>query len=1000
MSIRALPPGVIAQIKSSTAITSLNGVVVELVKNSLDAGATEVDISVDYARGGCVVEDNGLGILPSEFGDAGSLGKLYHSSKVDSHTPVHGGHGTFLASLSALSFFSITSHHHLHRSHNTLSMHKSQVISFQTPAPPQQHLPSFDHGTRVAVRDLFGNIPVRMKQRAIIAEKHGGNSREWESLKRDMVSLILGWPLCISISVRESGINQKMAIRSPEVQAYSDPTAETSKICKVLLQASFITAQERSSWVPVEASTTKMKISGAISLEPSATKHVQFIAFGIQPLMVFDRQSILHDEINHLFQNSAFGNEEVTEELDSAEKIERAGNGRYGGDVFTGKELKGRRKGVDRWPMFYINIQHKVLFSKASKVDMDTILDDKGDSLSDTLRLIQTMVFEFLTKNHFRARVTRGRSPLHKKTERFSGDALVVTTTEIARGFQPLKSSSAKRKLPSKKYLSNSDLLGANVNIPSFHGSPSNSESPFDGWSRIKSGISESKSFCPKDAIPALASRSSPARPTTAPSPQNRHSSVTIRSSTLDTIRSPKSSKPSIPFVSSTGKIMHKPFEDETALCAFANPNIPVTPHGIDTVVNGVTVINWTNPVTQVTSLVNQRTGLCIPASKPNVTRRSSPTNRLQLSSRKKLRSTIDSKVEGTSPWIDSLLTNWENAIFKPAEVAIPEVSLQGNGVSQRILHGPKHNCSQLDIDQAFKDTHAGVDGQITKDALGKAEVISQVDKKFILVKLKCGSSAQSGDTLQDTLVIIDQHAADERIRLEALLSELCTKPELTTSESNILTITLDKPLTFDVPSKETQLLRTHREHFKAWGIIYDEPNHIPFMKEKENKRLLIRALPPGIAERCKRDPHLLIDLIRTEAWKVHSSTVSNSSTTSTNVTMGKHFWLTKIHTCPQGILDMLSSRACRSAIMFNDELSKERCDVLVKKLADCAFPFQCAHGRPSLVPVVDLGRVENVGVSRISYDDLNGGEDNGSSFWKEYRRWKMTRKSEMYKYT
>lgn len=77
MSIQPLPPDVIAQIKSSISITSLNGVICELVKNSLDAGATKLDISVDYSRGGCFVEDDGLGILPFEFGTDGHLGKLY-----------------------------------------------------------------------------------------------------------------------------------------------------------------------------------------------------------------------------------------------------------------------------------------------------------------------------------------------------------------------------------------------------------------------------------------------------------------------------------------------------------------------------------------------------------------------------------------------------------------------------------------------------------------------------------------------------------------------------------------------------------------------------------------------------------------------------------------------------------------------------------------------------------------------------------------------------------
>jgi len=77
MSIQALPPDVIAQIKSSIAITSLNGVVCELLKNSLDASSTRIDISVDYAKGSCIIEDDGLGILPAEFREAGGLGKLY-----------------------------------------------------------------------------------------------------------------------------------------------------------------------------------------------------------------------------------------------------------------------------------------------------------------------------------------------------------------------------------------------------------------------------------------------------------------------------------------------------------------------------------------------------------------------------------------------------------------------------------------------------------------------------------------------------------------------------------------------------------------------------------------------------------------------------------------------------------------------------------------------------------------------------------------------------------
>jgi len=77
MSIRRLPDDVVAQIKSSTVITSLNDVVEGLLRNSLDAHATQVNISVDYGRGSCCVEDDGRGIAPAEFLRDGGLGKRH-----------------------------------------------------------------------------------------------------------------------------------------------------------------------------------------------------------------------------------------------------------------------------------------------------------------------------------------------------------------------------------------------------------------------------------------------------------------------------------------------------------------------------------------------------------------------------------------------------------------------------------------------------------------------------------------------------------------------------------------------------------------------------------------------------------------------------------------------------------------------------------------------------------------------------------------------------------
>jgi len=77
MSIKLLPGDVIAQIKSSVVITSLNGVVYGLLQNSFDASASTICVSIDYGRGNCTVEDDGVGIPPADFHEYGGLCKLY-----------------------------------------------------------------------------------------------------------------------------------------------------------------------------------------------------------------------------------------------------------------------------------------------------------------------------------------------------------------------------------------------------------------------------------------------------------------------------------------------------------------------------------------------------------------------------------------------------------------------------------------------------------------------------------------------------------------------------------------------------------------------------------------------------------------------------------------------------------------------------------------------------------------------------------------------------------
>uniref|UniRef100_A0A2R8N8L2 MutL homolog 3 n=1 Tax=Callithrix jacchus TaxID=9483 RepID=A0A2R8N8L2_CALJA len=65
-----------------------------------------------------------------------------------------------------------------------------------------------------------------------------------------------------------------------------------------------------------------------------------------------------------------------------------------------------------------------------------------------------------------------------------------------------------------------------------------------------------------------------------------------------------------------------------------------------------------------------------------------------------------------------------------------------------------------------------------------------------------------------------------------------------------------------------------------------------------------------------------------------------------------------------QGILPLtvqkvLASQACHGAVKFNDGLSLEESCRLIEALSLCQLPFQCAHGRPSMLPLADIDHLE-----------------------------------------
>ncbi|KAH0533878.1 hypothetical protein FGG08_007502 [Glutinoglossum americanum] len=988
-AILPLPAEVIAQIKSSAAITSLNGVVLGLLGNSLDAGAVRVEIEVDFRRGGCTVEDDGVGIPPAEFQEDSGLGKMYYTSKFGAQTQVHGHNGTFLSSLAALSL----------------------VITRLTPSPAHQHLSFRHHGTRITIRDLFGNMPVRVKQRALASAEQGDGEVEWEEVKRGIVGLLLGEGRELSVVIRDVEKGRKFVIRPPgsssrvvslEPRNFHEsrdirPTFDLQLTRGILSQASYISRGSWDSWVPLSATTPYLSIHGAISLDPAPTKQVQFISLGVNPMGLESGNNLLSEEVNRLFAASDFGAAQDESDVDEGEKERRLRDRRYKSDGYTHKQLKGGRKGVDRWPMFFLRINlERQRGARLGFVEDELMRND--DDLRSVLELLGAATTEFLTANHFRPRARRTRAPTNDQSrdERLKSrvsdedssrspsptlyhagnDASSKTRFILPR--RPLGATRTESKgdsgsRESRSSASQPDMLGNNVRLPSFSGNTTKTtDSIINLWSRIKSGkIDFLEDGC--SAVPVVSNRSTSSGTSEDPDPDPALKTIdtppAIRGKlTFQEYDMPEPSGPP----SGSGEV-----QNDVSIAEDPDPSEGSggLTHMLAEDDTTDTLIPWTNPTTNGRFLINPRTGMASAAPKDSEGARQGvllaqgTPDGVGPYKRTRLRSKADDKVVADpNNWIGKLLKDWNNPVFRQTEEQIQRVSLlEGTSAeSSNILHGHHHYCSQAEIEKAFKESTSALPERLSKESLRVAEVIAQADKKFILVKVAASTEHQglAEDAVgRDLLVVIDQHAADERCRIEGLLQDLCSPPPPEPAAfrsglgftSRIATTVLAEPLTFRVPAREHRLFEIHAKHLADWGILYDLPSPPPPPSgvgsgEPGCGVVVVRTLPGGIAERCRaQGGKLALELLRGEVWGREEEKVGAGGRRArgSGSGRGEAGWEAgwEEEDCWVRV-PFLTAVMEVGAIMFNDELSREECEVLVRRLAGCRFPFQCAHGR------------------------------------------------------
>ena len=196
------------------------------------------------------------------------------------------------------------------------------------------------------------------------------------------------------------------------------------------------------------------------------------------------------------------------------------------------------------------------------------------------------------------------------------------------------------------------------------------------------------------------------------------------------------------------------------------------------------------------------------------------------------------------------------------------------------------------------------------KRSLQAARIVGQVDQKYVLCLLEARH-----------LVAVDQHAADERVRLEDLEAHTA---QLVSSQP------LAQPLRCELTAIEAGTLELYRQQIDRWGwrLVRGSEQSAHTYDITHCPALLLPPVACVDSVDSLRD--YLAQLSRSLRPPSHSQ-------------------------LPEPLLSLLHSRACKSAIRFGDRLSTQQQVALVRALSARQLPFQCAHGRPSMQPLVQL---------------------------------------------
>ena len=199
----------------------------------------------------------------------------------------------------------------------------------------------------------------------------------------------------------------------------------------------------------------------------------------------------------------------------------------------------------------------------------------------------------------------------------------------------------------------------------------------------------------------------------------------------------------------------------------------------------------------------------------------------------------------------------------------------------------------------------------IEKEDFKKMNVIGQFNKGFIITELN------------NSLFIIDQHAADEKVNYETLLNNLTIQRQPT-----ICPIKVEM---FSIAEKNT--IYSQKELYSQLG----------FNMHKEQEDIFITSFPSIYSYKFKYEDFVnIVRKLQEKNYKIIEGEFKNND-------LVKKLFLS------DSVLKYIATKACRMSIMIGVSLDKTRMEQVLSDMSKILSPWNCPHGRPTMRLLYEL---------------------------------------------